>query len=164
MARREVTGKRPLATRDLPRRRLGDADEEDQDEGEDEEEDGDEPSRAEGDEPPRRREASEKPRRRSGGCGVSADPTAIEPSRHAEPDEDDGSEQPRIRGPPLAFSIKQFCQLHAISRELFFKARREGWGPKIMKCGSRTLVSVEAAAEWRRQREEVATAAAAAAA
>jgi hypothetical protein len=35
--------------------------------------------------------------------------------------------------------------------------QREGWGPTVMHVGSRTLISIEAAAAWRKQREEAAT-------
>jgi hypothetical protein len=52
-----------------------------------------------------------------------------------------------------AYSIEQFCTAHGISIDLYFKMQRQGLGPKTMKAGSRTLISVEAAAEWRRARE-----------
>jgi hypothetical protein len=50
-------------------------------------------------------------------------------------------------------SIREFCRLHGISEDQFFKMAREKWGPRTMKVGARTLVSHEAAAEWRRARE-----------
>jgi hypothetical protein len=53
----------------------------------------------------------------------------------------------------LAMSIREFCRLHGISEDQFFKMQREKWGPVTMKVGSRTLISAEAAAEWRRERE-----------
>ena len=53
----------------------------------------------------------------------------------------------------LAMSIREFCRLHGISEDQFYKMKREGWGPITMKVGSRTLISYEAAAEWRRARE-----------
>ena len=56
----------------------------------------------------------------------------------------------------LVMSIREFCRLHGISEDQFFKMQREGWGPLTMKVGSRTLISYEAAAEWRRSREEAA--------
>jgi len=52
-----------------------------------------------------------------------------------------------------AYSIEEFCQAHGISIDLYFKLQRQGLGPKTLKAGSRTLISVEAAAEWRRARE-----------
>ena len=54
----------------------------------------------------------------------------------------------------LAFSIKQFCKAHAISRAKFYLLLNEGKAPRIMKVGRRTLISVEAASEWRKQMEQ----------
>ena len=56
---------------------------------------------------------------------------------------------------PSAYSIEQFCQAHNISVDLYFKMQRQGLGPKTMKAGARTLISVESAAAWRRARELV---------
>lgn len=50
-------------------------------------------------------------------------------------------------------NVTEFCSRHSISRSLFYKSLREGWGPKIMKAGRRTLVTVEAAREWRSRQE-----------
>jgi hypothetical protein len=54
---------------------------------------------------------------------------------------------------PLAFSIGEFCAAHRISTDFYFKLARQGIGPTIMKVGGRTLISQEAAADWRRARE-----------
>jgi hypothetical protein len=86
----------------------------------------------------------------------SADPGAVEPMAHSEPDSIISVKLPPIRGPPLAMSIRVFCVLHGISEDMFFKMKREGWGPATMKVGSRTLISHEAAAAWRREREAAA--------
>jgi hypothetical protein len=51
------------------------------------------------------------------------------------------------------YSIRQFCTAHNISDHLFYKLQRQGSAPKTMRVGARTLISVEAAAEWRRQCE-----------
>jgi hypothetical protein len=40
-------------------------------------------------------------------------------------------------------SIREFCRLHGISEDQFYKMKREGWGPITMKVGSRTLISHE---------------------
>jgi hypothetical protein len=55
-----------------------------------------------------------------------------------------------------AFSIRAFCERHSISESFFHKLRALGLGPAIMKVGARTLISREAAAEWRRERETAA--------
>jgi hypothetical protein len=62
--------------------------------------------------------------------------------------------------PPIyelaAFSVFGFCIAHGLSRSTFYKALRSGEGPRLMKCGRRTLISIEAAQRWRRARERVA--------
>jgi hypothetical protein len=72
------------------------------------------------------------------------------------------SEKPRKLDEPdapvMALSIAKFCAVHGISRELYFKLKRNGLGPREMHVGSRVLISVEAAAAWRRAREAAAAA------
>jgi len=63
---------------------------------------------------------------------------------------------PSVDPNALALSIHAFCALHGISEDLFFKMKREGWGPATMKVGTRTLISHESAAAWRKAREEAA--------
>jgi hypothetical protein len=48
-----------------------------------------------------------------------------------------------------AFSVDEFCEAHRISRAFFYTLQKDNLGPKTFKAGRRTLVSVEAAAEWR---------------
>ena len=55
----------------------------------------------------------------------------------------------------LAFSIPQFCRRHSISRAHFYNLSKSGHGPALMRVGRRTLISAEAAAEWRRRMEQV---------
>ena len=52
-----------------------------------------------------------------------------------------------------AYTIEEFCKSHRISRGTFYNLLKAGHGPSIMKVGSRTLVSAEAAADWRRKVE-----------
>jgi predicted DNA-binding transcriptional regulator AlpA len=59
--------------------------------------------------------------------------------------------------PRLALSIPEFCDAHGISQDFFYKLKRQGQAPRLMKVGARTLISLEAAAEWRREQEAVAT-------
>ena len=57
-----------------------------------------------------------------------------------------------------AFTIPDFCRAHgAISEAFFHKLVREGRGPKLMRVGTRVMVSVESAERWRRAREREAT-------
>src|SRR6516165_5725741 len=65
--------------------------------------------------------------------------------------------RPQARAPPAspgaevcAFSIPEFCRVHGNMSQAFFHALiAKGRGPRIMKVGARTMISVEAAAEWR---------------
>ena len=52
-----------------------------------------------------------------------------------------------------AYSVAEFCAAHGISRATFYNLLKAGLGPRIMKLGSRTLISAEAAAEWRQLME-----------
>ena len=52
-----------------------------------------------------------------------------------------------------AYSVTEFCRDHGISRGLFYNLMRDGLGPRTMKVGRRTLISCEAAQEWRRRME-----------
>ena len=66
----------------------------------------------------------------------------------APPDDDDDDDHH-----DGAFSIRAFCARHSISQSFFHKLRSLGLGPAIMKVGARTLISREAAARWRAERE-----------
>ncbi len=57
---------------------------------------------------------------------------------------------------PLAFDIPKFCKAHDIGRSTTYEEIRAG-RLQIMKVGRLTRISIEAAAKWRRQREEAAT-------
>ena len=52
-----------------------------------------------------------------------------------------------------SFSIGEFCRLNDISRSFFYMLRIKGKAPRVMKVGRRTLISAEAAAEWRKNME-----------
>lgn len=55
---------------------------------------------------------------------------------------------------PAVYSVKTFCDAHDITKVTFYKLLKDGTAPRIMKVGARTLISLEAAADWRRQMEE----------
>ncbi len=57
---------------------------------------------------------------------------------------------------PDAFSIDEFCSRHRISVQLFYKNRKQM--PRTFNVGTRVLISREAAAAWRRARENAAQA------
>jgi hypothetical protein len=53
-----------------------------------------------------------------------------------------------------AYSIDEFCARHRISVQLFYKNRQQM--PRTFNVGTRVLISKEAAAAWRREREQAA--------
>lgn len=55
-------------------------------------------------------------------------------------------------GPPLAFSIKQFCDLHDLSVSQYYVLRKQGLAPREMALGARRVISIEEAARWRAER------------
>jgi hypothetical protein len=50
-----------------------------------------------------------------------------------------------------AFSVAEFCKRHRISPQLFYKFKTDM--PVTFRGGTRVLISREAAARWRAQRE-----------
>src|SRR5215510_11743441 len=63
---------------------------------------------------------------------------------------------PTVKRPPLesdaAYTVENFCLLHGISIQLFYKLQKAGLAPAIMKLGTRTLITRESAAAWRAAR------------
>jgi hypothetical protein len=55
--------------------------------------------------------------------------------------------------PLRAYSVSQFAKAHNISTAMFYKLLKQGHGPVVMRVGTRTLISIEAAEAWRRKRE-----------
>jgi len=69
--------------------------------------------------------------------------------------------RPRNRGPPTyAFTVQEFCDAHRISRSRYYELKAKGLTPAEMLVGRLRMISVEAAAAWRREREAAAAAAA----
>jgi hypothetical protein len=54
---------------------------------------------------------------------------------------------------PTAYTIDEFCRAHRFSRAQYFNIKKEGKGPREMRVGTRVIISKEAAADWRRERE-----------
>jgi hypothetical protein len=57
-----------------------------------------------------------------------------------------------------AYSVDEFCARHRISPQLFYKLKPQGLMPMTFHVGTRVLISREAAAAWRREREDAAQA------
>jgi hypothetical protein len=93
------------------------------------------------------------------------DPADDEPTQFDEPNARVVKALPPIRGPPsgnapvplFAMSIPQFCTSHNISEGFFYKLKKQGLSPREMKIGTRTLITLEAAASWRAEREAAST-------
>ena len=56
-----------------------------------------------------------------------------------------------------AFTVSEFCDAHRISRSKLYQLWAEGTGPRTMDVGTKRLISVEAAADFRRAREAEST-------
>jgi hypothetical protein len=87
------------------------------------------------------------------------DPSAIEATRHREPSSNVSGKRPPIRGPPVprsAFTVREFCESHRISRARYYELKQQGLAPMEMIVGRRRLISFEAATQWRREREAAA--------
>jgi hypothetical protein len=55
-----------------------------------------------------------------------------------------------------AYSVEAFARAHSLSVAMFYKLRGQGLAPAFFKVGARTLISREAAARWRAEREQAA--------
>ncbi|MBA3241961.1 MAG: hypothetical protein H0T60_12105 [Acidobacteria bacterium] len=52
-----------------------------------------------------------------------------------------------------AYTVPEFCQAHRFSKAFYYLLKQRGIAPREMHIGGRRLISKEAAAEWRRERE-----------
>ena len=55
--------------------------------------------------------------------------------------------------PRLAMTIQEFCDSFRFTEGFYYKLKKQGLGPREMKVGTRTLISVESAIEWGREHE-----------
>jgi hypothetical protein len=56
--------------------------------------------------------------------------------------------------PVVTYTVTEFARAHNISVAHFYALRKRGLGPREMVLGRRRLISVDAAADWRREREQ----------
>jgi predicted DNA-binding transcriptional regulator AlpA len=83
------------------------------------------------------------------------EPNEIEPTRLLDSTAALGPPTPRARGPPPpfgAYTIPDFCAAHGLGVTHFYALMKQGLAPRTILIGRRRLVSIEAAAEWRRER------------
>jgi hypothetical protein len=63
----------------------------------------------------------------------------------------------QARAPPLleraAYTIREFCDAHRISKSTYYNLRKQGLGPDEARVRDRVIITMEAAARWRRARE-----------
>jgi|RhiMetdeSRZDD1v2_1073273.scaffolds.fasta_scaffold00445_30 hypothetical protein len=60
--------------------------------------------------------------------------------------------RPEVTGkaPPIgAYTLRGFADAHQISLSFVYKLLAQGKGPRVMRVGTRRLVSVEEAQKWR---------------
>lgn len=58
--------------------------------------------------------------------------------------------------PLVVYSVAQFCAAHGISKAMYYKLKQQGEGPREMHIGrKKTLITLDAAAAWRRSRERL---------
>ena len=60
----------------------------------------------------------------------------------------------RSDNPSDLYTIEDFCERNRISEAMYFKLKRQGHAPREMKLGKKILITPEAEADWRREREE----------
>jgi hypothetical protein len=88
----------------------------------------------------------ERQRRRASEASVADKDDWIAPANGPSP--------ARGGGPaPAVFTIPEFCAAHRLSRSKLYQLWAAGAGPRKMSLGTKILISVEAAADWRRERE-----------
>jgi hypothetical protein len=103
----------------------------------------------------------------------SDDDESDEPAKRSGPAPQALVTRPPVRGPPWrlarkaagahpqeavtyesdAYSVEEFCRRHRISVQLFYKFENDM--PNTFSVGKRRLISREAAARWRAEREAV---------
>jgi hypothetical protein len=61
--------------------------------------------------------------------------------------------KPKQKPPALAMTIPELCEAARISVAMFFKIKKQGFGPRETKFGARTVITMASANEWIRARE-----------
>ena len=59
----------------------------------------------------------------------------------------------RSRQPNDVHDVASFCHSNGISISTYYALKRKGKGPREMQVNKRVLITPEAEAEWRRERE-----------
>jgi hypothetical protein len=59
------------------------------------------------------------------------------------------SQREHAGGNRAAYTIGEFCAAHRISRSKLYQLWATGVGPRFIQVGSKKIITVEAAADWR---------------
>lgn len=51
-----------------------------------------------------------------------------------------------------SYTLREWCKLEKVSRDTFYRLRRQGTAPVIMRVRSKILITHEAALAWRKAR------------
>jgi hypothetical protein len=52
-----------------------------------------------------------------------------------------------------AYTVAEFCDAHRISRSKLYQLWTAGAGPRFIQVGTKKIITVEAASDWRREGE-----------
>jgi len=52
-----------------------------------------------------------------------------------------------------AYTIREFCDAHRISKSTYYNLRKQDLGPDEARVRDRVIITMEAAARWRKARE-----------
>ena len=56
-----------------------------------------------------------------------------------------------------AYTIREFCDAHRISKSTYYNLRKQDLGPDEARVRDRVIITMEAAARWRKARERAAS-------
>ena len=54
-----------------------------------------------------------------------------------------------------AHTIDEFCENNRISRSAYYNLKKDGLGPREMRCGRKPIITPEAEDDWRRMMERL---------
>jgi hypothetical protein len=60
-------------------------------------------------------------------------------------------------GPPVAYTIEEFCRAHRISVTLYYELKKAGLTPAEKQINSRVIITTESAREWRERSDDLIT-------
>jgi excisionase family DNA binding protein len=53
----------------------------------------------------------------------------------------------------LCYTVREFCELHRVGLSTYYRLKKRGGAPLEILVGRRVLITREAAARWRKERE-----------